>query len=132
MATKNPLNKKIVLNNNHIISDWFYMNENPITPSDIKSSLSNILDIKIECWQEAGILEILLNSGTSIDFELSEPKFQDHEDNQFLISRNIQTLYYVAFNQDDYEKVTDIFKIIIAANKGLFCADSANFEPIIN
>ncbi len=133
MKNKSKLNK-IKNGNNHnplAPSEWFYMNTVNITVSDIKNALSDNKNLATEVWEAAGIIEIVIPEAKSIDMEAARPVFKDEVSNKYLKDNNINSLFYVTIDPDNYNNVVNIMRSITNSIGGFFCGDTEDFSPII-
>jgi hypothetical protein len=122
---KNPFKKPTVS------GDWFYMNSNPVTVRDIEKHLANYVNITTEIWEDAGVLEVNLSEKSSLDFEAIKPYFKDKEGQEYLQKNDIQALYMVTFQAEDYDVIVPIMKHIMKNLGGFFCEDTVDFSNVI-
>ena len=84
----------------------------------------------LECWEEAGVLEIMVGEEGSIDFamlELSEDEVQD----DFLQAHKITAVYLVHTDSTQLGETKKLVAGLIEKFGGLLCSDSKDFMPII-
>ena len=113
------------------IKDWFYMNQKKVTVDDIKECFQDRDDIKVEIWREAGIVELALADGHSIDMEMAEASFSDEYSNDYLKKNSVQVLFYVTIAPDFYVNAEPVMRELVKQLGGFFCADTDDFEPVL-
>ena len=116
---------------NMMLSEWFYMNPDNISVSDIKEALKDDKDVTLELWNEAGVIEITLSDGQTMDVESAQVEFKDEYSNEFLQRNQIQSLFYVTIGRGSGAEVTTAMKQIVRQLGGFFCGDTDNFEPVV-
>lgn len=85
---------------------------------------------KLECWDEAGVLEILVGEDSSVDLEclvLSEAELEE----DFLVSNHVKCVYSVHTDSEQMQEVKRMFTHIVSKLGGILCSDSADFMPVI-
>ena len=113
--------------------DMYYMIPERVGAKEIADTLTQAEPAYaeiLECWEEAGVLELLLGEESSIDFEMLELS-EDELEEEFLQSHKIKGVYLV---HTDSERIGDVKKVVtILKDKfgGLLCSDSKDFMPII-
>ena len=110
-------------------SNWFYMSENEIGVADIKTQLDKI-ELETEIWEEAGVLEIILEEAGSMDMEAIEDDFEDEYSRAFLEEHQVKSLFYVTIKQEVYDKAKEVMEVICGKLGGFFCGDTEDFTPI--
>ena len=85
---------------------------------------------QIECWEEAGVLEISVGEDGSIDMELLDLTKEEQSEG-FLVSNQICCVYSVHTDSERMKETKDIFECLVNRIGGLLCSDSADFMPII-
>lgn len=114
-----------------VIKDWFYMNESDLSVRSLYHCIQEYAGDDIEIWEELGVIEVTLSEETTLDFERLKPFFQDQEDNEFLKTHNVHTMYLVSFPENEKARVTSIMKQIIKECRGFFVEDTPDFNNII-
>ena len=123
--------KKIVVKKQYV--DLYYMNSQDVSAKEIADALKESKPDyaeQIECWEEAGVVEISVGEDSSIDMELLELSQQELED-EFLASNQITCVYSVHTDSQQMQEVKTVFECIVGKFGGLRCSDSADFQPII-
>ena len=110
-------------------SNWFYMSENEIGVADIKTQLDKI-ELETEIWEEAGVLEIILEEAGSMDMEAIEDDFEDEYSRAFLEEHQVKGLFYVTIKPEVYDKAKEVMEVICGKLGGFFCGDTEDFTPI--
>lgn len=111
------------------ITDWFYMCGGNVGVKDIVSAVNGQYDIEV--WSEADILEIGKGK-SSIDFEPCNTQRWDDFSRDFLTKNNVEKVYYVSVGDSFTDSETDsLMKSVCNVCNGMFCADTADFEPIV-
>jgi hypothetical protein len=84
----------------------------------------------LECWEEAGVLEIMVGEEGSIDFEMLELS-EDEVQDEFLQAHKITEVYLVHTDSTQLGEVKKLVAGLIEKFGGLLCSDSKDFMPII-
>ena len=114
------------------MDSWFYMNTEEKTAADLKEAAAGFEGIEQERWREANILEITLEGGSTVDFEPMQPYFRSKEDDEYLKSHHIRTLFAVTAGGADEKRLHALFQRIARGTGGYFCADTEDFTPVID
>ena len=132
MKNKSKL-KKIKENRSavRLPSQWLFVAKEEVTARDVKNSLEDYDGIELEIWDAAGIVEVVLSDGKSIDFEQTEVDLGDDYSNAFLAKQQAKALFYVTIHPDSAELVQPVMKHVLAKISGVFCGDTDDFEPYI-
>lgn len=112
-------------------SQWLFVAKEEVTARDVKNSLEDYDGIELEIWDAAGIVEVVLSDGKSIDFEQTEVDLGDDYSNAFLAKQQAKALFYVTIHPDSAELVQPVMKHVLAKIPGVFCGDTDDFEPFI-
>jgi hypothetical protein len=90
--------------------EWIYCNEKEVTLREICDVFRDDEAVRTEIWEEAGVVELVLSDGKSIDIERAE--FDPEED--WAKEQSIQTMYWVTIVPDSFsladqamQKITD-------------------------
>lgn len=113
--------------------DLYYMNDKEILAKDIAGCLIENkpeLAEKIECWEEAGVLEVLLEEESSMDMEMLVLS-KDEKEDDFLVANKVVCVYSVHTDEAQLRKVKEIFEILVCKCGGLLCSDTADFSPVL-
>ena len=114
-------------------TDLYYMNAIEVGVKEICDSLTEAkpeLRNCIECWEEAGVLEILIREESSIDIENLELSKEELED-EFLSSNHILCVYSVHADSSVISDVKVAFEVIVGKHGGMLCSDTPDFQPIL-
>ena len=84
-----------------------------------------------EYWEAAGVLEISLPESGTLDMEDLEGTLGDDEGDAYLLQNGIHTVFAATIRLDDYEKAKEIMLFITQKLGGYFCADTADFKPVV-
>ncbi len=109
--------------------EWLYLNKEEL-------SLRKIYELfeekqTAEYWEAAGVLEISLPESGTLDMEDLEGTLGDDEGDAYLLQNGIHTVFAATIRPDDYEKAKEIMLFITQKLGGYFCADTADFKPVV-
>ena len=113
--------------------DLYYMIDSVLSVKEIAGSLLEEkpeLDEKMECWEEAGVLEIITGEESSIDMEMLELSKDEMED-EFLVTHKVVCVYSVHTDTTQLQHVKELFGILVGKRGGMLCSDTADFQPIL-
>lgn len=110
--------------------DLFYMTPSAPRAKDIALLVGEHKDLKIELWEEMNVLEVILPTGSSVDFEPMEASFEDPSDSAFIKNRGIKTIFAITLSEGDIPHVMPVFEKLVERYLGFVCADSADFTPV--
>ena len=79
----------------------------------------------------AGVLEISLPESGTLDMEDLEGTLGDDEGDAYLLQNGIHTVFAATIRPEDYEKAKEIMFFITKKLGGYFCADTADFKPVV-
>ncbi len=133
MKNKSKL-KKIKENNKtttKIPSQWLFVARDEVTARDVKNALDDYEGVELEIWEAAGIVEVILLNGKSIDFEQTQVDLKDEYSNDFLAKQQAKALFYVTIHPDSGELATPVMKHILTKISGVFCGDTDDFSPFV-
>lgn len=112
-------------------SQWLFVAKEEVTARDVKVALEDYEGIELEIWDAAGIVEVVLSDGKSIDFEQTEVDLGDAYSNEFLAKQQAKALFYVTIHPDSADLVQPVMKHVLSKIAGVFCGDTDDFEPFI-
>ena len=112
-------------------SQWLFVAKEEVTARDVKVSLEDYEGVELEIWEAAGIVEVVLSDGKSIDFEQTEVDLGDEYSNEFLAKQQAKALFYVTIHPDSAELAQAAMKHVLSKIPGVFCGDTDDFEPFI-
>ena len=110
---------------------WFYMSPDLTGVRKIHDCLREMDGIQTEIWEEAGVLEVILQDGRSMDIETGRPDLKDAYSRQFLETHQIRSLFYVTILPESYQEAEAVMRVITEKLGGFFCGDTQDFQPII-
>lgn len=112
-------------------SYWLYVAREEVTARDIKNALEDCEGIELEIWEAAGIVEVVLSDGKSMDFEQTQVDLRDEYSNAFLEKEQAKALFFVTIHPDSGDLVTPVMRHLLQKISGLFCGDTDDFTPFI-
>jgi len=124
-------NKKQPVKKQYI--DLYYMLPKTVGAKEIASAICRSepeYAERLECWEEAGVLELLIGEEGSIDMEILELSKEELQD-EFLQSHQIVAVYSVHTDSAQLEEAKKVFAALIAEFGGLLCSDTRDFMPIL-
>ena len=85
---------------------------------------------ELEIWEDAGVLEIGMSDGASVDIETAQihPKTRL----RLLLQREhqVKTVFLVTFKPETYEEAKLVMRKIMEKTGGFFCGDTEDFTPM--
>ncbi len=118
-------------NQKNLPEHWFYMTKEGVTMSAVKEALVD-MQLDVQYWEEAEVIEVELAEKTSIDFEKIDLDMGDDYSNAFVAKHGVSHIYYISFRKEDYEKCIEVLKQLRNRCGGLLCGDTEDFEPIFS
>ena len=122
---------KVIIKKQYV--DLYYMMPESIGAKELADALvraNSAYEEKIECWEEAGVLELLLEEESSIDMEMLELSEEELED-EFLQKNQVKGVYLVHTDSQKMDDVKKVVTILMERFGGLLCSDTKDFMPII-
>ena len=95
--------------------EWLYLNKEELPLRKIYELFKEAQNA--EYWVAAGVLEISLP--------------ESEEGDAYLLQNGIHTVFAATIRPEDYEKAKEIMLFITKKLGGYFCADTADFKPIV-
>ena len=120
---------KKLQNGTRVPGEWLYMTEKNVTVRDLKEVFDRDDTYGIEIWEEAGVLEIEMPDGNSVDIEAAEIREKDELTLTFAAENQVKTVFLVTFKPEAYEEAKDVMRTIMEKTGGFFCGDTQDFEP---
>lgn len=108
---------------------WLFVSRREIGVRDIKDALEGFPGADIEIWEAAGVLEITLEDGKSIDLEETACDLGDDYSNRFLEENGAKTLLYVTIRPESYALAAPVMRAAAEKLDGFFCGDTDDFKP---
>ena len=112
-------------------SQWLFVAKEEVTARDVKNALDDYVGIELEIWEAAGIVEVVLSDGRSIDFEQTAVDLHDAYSNEFLAKQQAKALFYVTIHPDSADLVTPVMQHVLGKIAGVFCGDTDDFSPFV-
>lgn len=134
MKNKSKLKKireKNVQEPSRIPAQWLYLSPQEITVQDVRRTLDPDNTLSLEVWTEAGVLEITLPDGKTIDLEAAQPDLPDPYGHDFVKQHHTRSLFYVTVHPASFPLAEPVMKQIADANGGFFCGDTEDFTPSV-
>lgn len=110
---------------------WFYMSASDVTIRELADSLEDDETVTVEIWEEAGVVEITLADGKTVDIEAGRPGLTDEYSRMFLEKNGIRSLFYVTIVPESFEQASAVMNTAAERTGGFFCADTEDFSPFI-
>ena len=109
--------------------EWLYLNKEELPLRKIYELFNEAQTA--EYWEAAGVLEISLPESGTLDMEDLEGTLGDDEGDAYLFQNGIHTVFAATIRPEDYEKAKEIMLFITQKRGGYFCADTADFKPVV-
>lgn len=109
--------------------EWLYLNKEELPLRKIYELFNEAQNA--EYWEAAGVLEISLPESGTLDMEDLEGTLGDDEGDAYLLQNGIHTVFAATIRPEDYEKAKEIMFFITKKLGGYFCADTADFKPVV-
>lgn len=109
--------------------EWLYLNKEELPLRKIYELFKE--EQTAEYWEVAGVLEISLPESGTLDMEDLEGTLGDDEGDAYLLKNGIHTVFAATIRPEDYEKAKEIMLFITKKLGGYFCADTADFKPVV-
>lgn len=116
----------------NITGDWLYMTPQEVSLRQIKEVLDAENKYDIEIWEEAGVLEIGMPDGNSLDMEAAKIHPKDTITADFAAEHQVKNVFLATFRTESYEEAKNVMKAVIAKCGGFFCGDTEDFTPVIS
>lgn len=132
MKNKSKLNKRKEKKQNvqTMPGEWLYFASAETTVREIAGALEGEA-YELEIWEDAGVLEIGMGEGETVDFEQTQIHPKDEVTAAFARENQCKTVFLVTFVPENYEKAEKIMRRILQENGGVFCADTEELEPAL-
>lgn len=109
--------------------DWLYFTEKESNVRDIYELLRDRYEM--ELWEDAGVLEVEIADGSSVDFEEGSIHPKDEITGEFARKHNFVRVFLVTFKAEDYAKAEKLMHLVLEKAGGMFCGDTEDFMPIL-
>lgn len=121
--------KRAVKEQSAVPGEWLYLALEGVTVRQIAGAIRQ--KDGIELWEEAGVLELALDEGSSLDMEHAAIHPKDAFTRSFVEENGCAEVYLVTFAPENYDRAKVLMQQILGACGGLFCGDTEDFTPII-
>ncbi len=111
------------------LREWLYMSHQSMSVREIQQVFAEDPQIRTEIWPDAGVLEVILKEGSSMDFEQGSNELTDPYSRKFLEANQVETYFYVTLGREAQELAEKQMKRIVEALGGFFCGDTQDFRP---
>lgn len=112
-----------------IPGEWLYLNKDGSTVRQIATALE--AEYEIEIWEDAGVLEVVLADGGSMDVEHTKIHPKDEMTRAFVEKEGYSEVFLVTFLPEEYLSVEKVMHKIMQVCGGMFCGDTEDFNPVI-
>ena len=84
--------------------DWLYMTPQEIGVRQIYEAFGEQDGYELEIWEDAGVLEIGMSEGASVDIETAQIHPKDELTASFAAEHQVKTVFLVTFKPETYEE----------------------------
>lgn len=109
--------------------EWLYFAPENVTVRSIFEVLTD--EYEVEIWEDAGVLEIGLNDGATLDIERTKISAKDEITAAFAREHDCESVYLVTLKPEEFEIAKKAMQKITASLGGLFCGDTEDFTPVL-
>lgn len=109
--------------------EWLYLAPEGVTVRRIAESMEE--RDGIELWEEAGVLEIEIGGGSTMDMERAGIHPKDEFTRSFVEKNGCREVFLVTFAPEEYEGAAVLMRQILSRCGGLFCGDTEDFSPVL-
>jgi len=113
-----------------ISGEWIYFGGEGTTVRRLMEALEG-QGYELEVWEDAGVLEVGMEEGGTIDFEGTQIHPRDEVTAEFARENGCEVVFLVTFPPEHYERAERVMKKILEKNGGVFCADNERMEPVL-
>lgn len=110
--------------------EWLYFLPGEATVRTLADALEKE-GYELEIWEEAGVLEVTVGEGASMDIEEAQIPPKDTLTKRFAEEHGCSTVFVVTFCAEHFENAKGVMNCLMHAQKGLFCGDTEDFTPVI-
>ena len=112
---------------NQVTGNWLYF-------CPMEQNIRGIYEVlkeqnEVEIWEEAGVMEVLLDGKSSFDIETTQIHPKDEVTLQFAEEQGAKSVFLVTFSPEEYESAKERMKQILDRLGGIFCGDTEDFMP---
>ena len=129
--------EKIKKEKNTAPGEWLYFAPANITVRSIYDVLTDengnaeTASYEVEIWEDAGVLEIGLNDGATLDIEWTKIPAKDEITAAFAKEHGCENVFLVTLKPEEFEIARKAMQKIVASLGGLFCGDTEDFTPVL-
>ena len=109
--------------------EWLYFAPANVTVRSIYEVLTD--DYEVEIWEDAGVLEIGLNDGATLDIEWTKIPAKDDITAGIAKHHGCVIVFIVTLISEVFETEKKSMSKIAASLGGLFCGDTEDFTPVL-
>ena len=109
--------------------DWLYFLPKEITVREIYEIVKDSYEVEI--WEAAGILEINIGEGSSVDVEAAAIHPKDTQTGEFAEKNGCPYVFLVTFKPEDYDRAKAVMEMMLQGAGGFFCGDTEDFTPVL-
>ena len=109
------------------IGDWLYFATEEVNVRDIFQLVES--EYETEIWEDAGVLEITLKDGNSIDIEAAKIHPKDEITAAFAEEKGAKNVFLITFIPDSFDEAKNVMQLIYDKLGGVFCGDTEDFKP---
>ena len=109
--------------------EWLYFAPENVTVRSIFEVLTD--EYEVEIWEDAGVLEIGLNDGATLDIERTKIPAKDEITAVLAREHDCESVYLVTLKPEEFEIAKKAMQKITASLGGLFCGDTEDFTPVL-
>lgn len=110
--------------------DWLYMTPQEIGVRQIYEAFDEQYGYELEIWEDAGVLEVGMADGASVDIETAQIHPKDEITASFATEHQVKSVFLVTFKPETYEEAKNVMRKIIGKTGGFFCGDTEDFTPV--
>ena len=117
--------------------EWLYFAPANVTVRSIYEALtdengeSGTDSYEVEIWEDAGVLEVGLNDGATLDIEQAKIPPKDEITAAFAKQHGCENVFLVTLKPEEFETAKKAMNKIVASLGGLFCGDTEDFTPVL-
>ena len=86
---------------------------------------------EVEIWEDAGVLEVGLSDGATLDIEQTEIPAKDGITTAFAKEHGCECVFLVTIKPEEFDIAKNAMQKIVASLGGLFCGDTEDFTPVL-
>lgn len=114
--------------NSSVPGEWLYLAPGGVS---VRQIADVVKEHETELWEKAGVIEIDIGEGNSMDMEQVRIQPKDELTRAFAAENGCEEVFLVTFPPEAYDKVSVVMQQILSQCGGLFCGDTEDFEPVL-